>query len=107
MIVHLRDVEIQPEPYADYRPIFETSRLNVTHVRIRPGETVPAHTHEDEDQVYYVAAGEGFVELDAVRTDVAAGSSVLIPLGTEHAITNTGTEPLDYVFFVVFIPEHA
>ena len=106
MIVHLRDVEIQPEPYADYRPIFETSRLNVTHVRIRPGETVPAHTHEDEDQVYYVATGEGYVELDSVRTDVAAGSSVLIPLGTEHAITNTGTEPLDYVFFVVFIPEH-
>ena len=67
----------------------------------------PGHTHEDEDQVYYVAAGDGFVELDAVRTDVAAGSSVLIPLGTEHAITNTGTEPLDYVFFVVFIPEHA
>ena len=31
---------------------------------------------------------------------------VLIPLGTEHAITNTGSEPLDYVFFVVFIPEH-
>ena len=35
----------RPEPYADYRPIFETKRLNVTHVRIRPGETVPAHTH--------------------------------------------------------------
>ena len=45
-------------------PIFETNRLNVTHVRIQPGETVPAHTHDDEDQVYYVATGEGFVELD-------------------------------------------
>ena len=106
MIIHLRDIDAQPESYADYRPIFETSRLNVTHVRIHPGETVPAHTHHDEDQVYYVVTGTGFVVLDSVRTDVAAGSSVLIPLGTEHAITNTGTEPLDYVFFVVFIPEH-
>lgn len=107
MIVHLADVKVHPEPYADYRPIFETKRLNVTHVRIKPGETVPSHVHRDEDQVYYVVSGTGFVELDGQRTEVAAGSGVLIPLGTEHLITNTGSDPLDYVFFVVFIPEHA
>lgn len=107
MIKHLADLAVSPEPYADYRPIFETKRLNVTHVRIHPGETVPAHTHQDEDQIYWVSTGAGFVELDGVRTDVAAGSSVMIPLGTEHLITNTGAEPLDYVFFVVFVPEHA
>ena len=107
MIRQFGDLKVQPEPYADYRPVFETSRLNVTHVRIHPGDTVPAHTHPDEDQVYYVATGTGFVVLDGVRTDVTAGSSVLIPLGTEHEITNTGAEPLDYVFFVVFVPEHA
>jgi len=105
VIIHLGDVAANPEPYADYRPIFETSRLNVTHVRIKPGETVPSHTHADEDQVYWVVSGDGYVELDGVRTTVAGGSGVLIPLGTEHAIANTGSEPLDYVFFVVFIPE--
>jgi mannose-6-phosphate isomerase-like protein (cupin superfamily) len=107
VIKQFDDLVVAPEAYADYRPIFETSRLNVTHVRIHPGQTVPAHTHTDEDQVYYVASGSGFVELDGARTDVAAGSGVLIPLGTEHLITNTGSEPLDYVFFVVFVPEHA
>lgn len=107
MISHLDDLAVHPESYADYRPIFETSRLNVTHVRIKPGETVPAHTHQDEDQVYYVASGTGFVELDGVRTDVSAGSAVMIALGTEHLITNTGSDPLDYVFFVVFVPERS
>ena len=107
MISQIDELPVQPESYADYRPIFETSRLNVTHVRIRPGETVPAHTHQDEDQVYYVASGSGFVELDGQRTNVAAGSAVLIPLGTDHLITNTGSQPLDYVFFVVFVPERA
>ena len=106
MIKHLTDLAVSPEPYADYRPIFETKRLNVTHVSIHPGETVPSHTHQDEDQIYWVQSGEGFVELDGVRTDVASGSAVMIPLGTEHLITNTGTGQLDYVFFVVFIPEH-
>jgi mannose-6-phosphate isomerase-like protein (cupin superfamily) len=107
MIKHFADLAVQPEPYADYRPVFETQRLNMTHVRIHPGETVPRHVHPDEDQVYYVASGSGYVVLDGVRTDVSAGSGVLIPLGTEHEITNTGSEPLDYVFFVVFVPEHA
>lgn len=107
MIRSFAELAISPEPYADYRPVFETKRLNVTQVRIHPGATVPTHTHTDEDQVYYVATGTGFVVLDGVRTDVEAGSSVLIPMGTEHEITNTGSEPLDYVFFVVFIPEHA
>lgn len=107
MIRQLAELAVSPEPYADYRPVFETGRLNVTQVRIHPGETVPKHTHNDEDQVYYVAAGTGFVILDGERTDVTAGSSVLIPLGTEHEITNTGPEPLDYVFFVVFVPSRA
>lgn len=107
MIRQFADLSVSPEPYADYRPIFETGRLNVTHVRIHPGETVPAHTHQDEDQVYYVAAGTGFVVLDGERTSVSPGSSVLIPLGTQHEITNTGSDPLDYVFFVVFIPPRA
>ena len=107
MIRDLRELAVSPEPYADYRPIFETKRLNVTHVSVNPGDTVPAHTHHDEDQVYWVQSGEGFVELDGRRTQVSAGSAVMIPLGTEHLITNTGTGQLDYVFFVVFVPEHA
>jgi len=105
VITNIRDIATEPQTYADYRPMFETKRLNVTHVRIWPGETVPAHTHLDEDQAYFVVSGTGFVELDSERTPVQAGSGVLITMGTEHLITNTGPEPLDYVFFVVFVPE--
>lgn len=67
----------------------------------------PAHVHEDEDQAHYVVSGEGVVELDSDTTPVSAGSGVLIPISTEHAITNTGTEPLDFVFFAVFVPERS
>jgi mannose-6-phosphate isomerase-like protein (cupin superfamily) len=106
MIRQFDELAVSPEPYADYRRVFETSRLNVTSVRVWPGQTVPAHTHLDEDQIYHVVSGTGYVVLGGVRTDVAAGSFVLIPIGTEHEITNTGDGPLDYVFFVVFVPEH-
>ena len=36
-------------------------------------------------------------ELDGVRTDVRAGSAVLIALGTEHLITNTGSDTLRFL----------
>ena len=108
MIKNFDDIKVEPQTYADYRPIFETKRLNVTHVRIRPGETVPAHTHSTRTRSTYVVTGDGLRRARlGTRTDVRAGSGVLIPLGTEHLITNTGAEPLDYVFFVVFVPEHA
>ncbi len=107
MIRRFEDLEVSPEAYADYRQVFQTGRLNVTCVRVWPGQTVPAHTHLDEDQIYHVVTGSGHVVLDGVRTEVSAGSFVMIPLGTQHEITNTGTEPLDYVFFVVFVPERA
>lgn len=107
MIRQFDALDVSPELYADYRKVFETSRLNVTCVRVWPGQTVPAHTHLDEDQIYHVVSGTGFVVLDGVRTEVGAGSFVMIPIGTEHEITNTGTEPLDYVFFVVFVPERS
>ena len=83
MIRQFSDLAVAPEPYADYRPIFETSRLNMTHVRIHPGATVPTHTHLSEDQVYYVATGTGFVVLDGKRTDV-----------TEYRLQGRGALPL-------------
>jgi len=51
VIKDFADLAVAPETYAVYRPIFEMKRLSMTHVRIHPGETVPAHTHLDEDQV--------------------------------------------------------
>ena len=77
MISRFDDLAVSPEPYADYRKVFETSRLDVTCVRVWPGQTVPAHTHLDEDQIYHVVSGSGSVVLDGVRTDVSAGSFVM------------------------------
>ena len=107
MITQLGEIEVEPQPYADYRPLFETTPLNVTHVRVWPGETVSARVQGDEHRVYYVVSGEGVVELGSGTTPMSAGSGALIPIGTEHAITNTGTEPLDDVFFLVSVPERS
>lgn len=51
MITQLGEIEVEPQPSADYRPLFETTPLNVAHVRVWPGETVPARVQGDEHQV--------------------------------------------------------
>lgn len=103
----LRDVEAESQPCAGHRPFAVTSRLNTICVRAWPGETVPAHVHHDEDEVYRAAPGEGVVEFGARERRISGGSDVAMSLCTEHAITNTGPESLDCVSFVVLVAEPA
>jgi hypothetical protein len=77
------EIEVEPQPYVDDRPPFETARLNVTHVRAWAGETVPACVHDDENQASHVMSGEGVVELDSDSTLVSAGRGALIPIATQ------------------------
>jgi N-acetylglucosamine-6-phosphate deacetylase len=77
------EIEVEPQPYVDDRPPFETARLNVTHVRAWAGETVPACVHDDENQASDVMSGEGVVELDSDSTLVSAGRGALIPIATQ------------------------
>jgi quercetin dioxygenase-like cupin family protein len=91
-------------PYAAYRRIFETARMAMSLVAVRPGAAVPAHTHHDEEQVYYVLRGHGTVTLGSRRHAVGPGSAVYIPLGTEHGVSNDSqTDLFEYLYVVSFV----
>lgn len=77
------------------RPEREGSRnLSLAEATIFPGETTHRHRHRQTEEIYYVLAGEGIVEVAASKTAVCAGDAVLIPPGAEHCATNTGAGPL-------------
>lgn len=91
-------------PYASYRRIFETDRMAMSLVTVRPGAAVPEHAHEDEEQVYYVLNGQGVVTLGEKRHAVGPGSAVYIPLGKRHGVTNaSASDPFVYLYVVAFI----
>ena len=46
------------------------------------------------DQFFRVEEGTGEAVLDGVRTAIRAGFAVLVPVGTNHNIINTGSVPL-------------
>lgn len=60
------------------------------------------HTHETNENIYYVIKGQGVVELDGKRHLISPGMVVFIPAGVEHGIANTGFE--DLVFIVAASP---
>jgi mannose-6-phosphate isomerase-like protein (cupin superfamily) len=62
----------------------DNDKLSVHRVRIE-GEA-KLHYHEQLTECYVVLEGEGAVELNDVRHDVAPGDVIYIPPGTRHAM---------------------
>jgi mannose-6-phosphate isomerase-like protein (cupin superfamily) len=62
-----------------------------------PKGYVARHRHKVQEQVYHVLAGEGLMEIDGENRVVRAHDVIFIPPGVEHALYNTGLEPLTFI----------
>lgn len=71
----------------------------VTEIGVGGNGILNVHRHV-QPEIYYVLAGQGIVTLDGAEHHIKAGSTVFIPGGMEHAVRNTGEQPLR--FFYVF-----
>jgi len=80
----------------------DSDSVSVCQLIIEPGITIPVHTHTTQiDSIFIVSGfGEGYV--NGGWKDVIPGDYLFVPAGTEHAIRNTGNEPL--VLFVHHSP---
>jgi mannose-6-phosphate isomerase-like protein (cupin superfamily) len=73
---------------------------------LNPGEEIGQETHPDTDQFIRVEAGTGKAVLDGQEYELADGSAIVIPAGTEHNVINTSsTAPLK-LYTVYTPPEH-
>lgn len=60
----------------------------------------PPHTHDDEEEIFYVLEGVGEVTIDGENFRVEAGTSVFVPPGKTHGIRNAGDTPLKYMVII-------
>ncbi|NLF15538.1 MAG: cupin domain-containing protein [Anaerolineaceae bacterium] len=73
---------------------------------LAPGDDIGLETHDDVDQFIRVEAGQGMAILDGEEHDLADGSAVVIPAGTEHNVVNQSqSEPLK-LYTIYTPPEH-
>jgi quercetin dioxygenase-like cupin family protein len=69
---------------------------------IPSGQGPPLHSHDNEDESWYVLAGELDFKLDEEIRRAPAGSFVFVPRGTPHCFVNVAVEPARIL--VLFTP---
>ena len=83
-ILEQRIVKITPAENGGSYLQFETSHA--------PGANVPAHFHHQEDEAFYVLAGQYEFLVGETRFIATTGAFAFAPRGTVHAFTNIGQE---------------
>lgn len=76
---------------------FGSRNLAITWVEGGPGSEQPLHEHPQNEQVYVIVKGRGLMKAGDEEREVGAGTMILVPPRTMHAIRNTGGEPLVFV----------
>jgi mannose-6-phosphate isomerase-like protein (cupin superfamily) len=78
-------------------PTAPVRNQSLAEATLEPGQATERHYHREAEEIYYVVAGAGELELDGERRRVARGDAALIPSGAWHQIRADGTEPLRFL----------
>jgi mannose-6-phosphate isomerase-like protein (cupin superfamily) len=79
----------------------ETVTMKSGFVVLAPGKSVGKHSTAQNEELLVVLAGQGEMTFkDGSKLPVQANTALYCPPETEHNVTNTGTEPLRYVYVV-------
>jgi mannose-6-phosphate isomerase-like protein (cupin superfamily) len=105
------DIERATKANSNYRSVAWSGRyLQVTLMSIPVGSDIGLEAHPETDQFLRLDAGRGRVQMGAAKDtltfeqDVTDGWCVLVPAGTWHNITNTGTTPMQV--YAIYAPAH-
>ncbi|MCC8172996.1 MAG: cupin domain-containing protein [Odoribacter sp.] len=83
------DYEIFPKPWGFYKTTVMNDYFQSKVISINPGAEMSLQSHEHREEYWIVAHGVGTVQLDDQIEKVQSGSSIYIPKGCKHRLTNT------------------
>ena len=84
----------------DFAGVGERVRM-YAHARLKPGEEVEFHVHENEAELYYILSGKGLYDDNGVKVEVEAGTVTHTPSGSGHGIANIGEDMLEFMALVI------
>lgn len=104
---YVTNIEQKSLENENFREVLFTGPLSqLVLMSLKPGEDIGLETHDDVDQFIRVEAGQGTALLNGKRHDLADGSAVVIPAGTEHNVTNTAKSGSLKLYTVYSPPNH-
>lgn len=93
--------------HESFRTVLHTGEhTQVVAMTLQPGEDIGAEVHPDNDQVLVFTDGTARADVAGETREVSAGDLVVVPAGTEHNFTNTGSELLR-LLTIYGPPDHA
>lgn len=79
------------------RSVAPVANHSLAEATLPAGARTERHRHKVSEEMYYLLSGEALMEIDGEERRVVVGDAVLIPVGTRHQITNTGSGDLTFL----------
>ena len=79
-----------------------TQALGMGMVILPPGRTSSAHSHQTEQEVWYVISGRGRVRIGDEEAEIRPDTVVVAPPGIAHQLISDGDEDLKAIW--IFTP---
>lgn len=108
-VVNIKEASKQNNTYRT--ALWTGTHLQVTLMSLNVGEDIGLEIHPDVDQFLRIEQGQGIVQMGKTKEDlnfkrnVYDDSAIMIPAGTWHNVTNTGTIPLK-LYSIYAPPNH-
>ncbi len=80
---------------------------SLAEARVPAGSSTQEHYHPKTEEIYYITAGSGRMDIDGDIRDVKPGDAIAIPPGKKHKLWNTGSETLSLLCCCAPCYEHS
>lgn len=83
------DYEIFQRPWGFYKTTVLNDYFQSKVISVKPGQQLSLQSHNHREEHWIVAHGKGTVQIEQSEIRIESGSSLFIPKGTKHRLTNT------------------
>lgn len=69
---------------------------------IKPGNSIGYHTHEGDQEAYFILKGKALYNDNGVETTLEPGDLAICREGDSHSIEAAGEEDLEYIMLILY-----
>jgi mannose-6-phosphate isomerase-like protein (cupin superfamily) len=85
--------------------VYTAKHCQLVLMSLKPSEEIGMEVHPDNDQFFRFEQGQGKCIIDGNEYEIADGSAIIIPAGSEHNIINV-SESTDLKMYTIYSPAH-
>ena len=86
------DYEVFQRPWGFYKTTILNDYFQSKVISVKPGQQLSLQSHNHREEHWIVAHGKGLVQIEKSDIKIESGSSLFIPKGAKHRLTNTDSK---------------